>query len=166
MISRLFARLFALSLWVMAFGALAQGTDLTLGVHGHDADSPINITSEELALDQQDGSAVFSGNVVISQGGITLTGDSVRVEYEEHPTTGKSGIKAIRMSGSVTFASGSEAVEADEAVYTLADGLLAMTGNLLLVQGLITISADRLDYDLTSGKGRVEGNVKTVLQRN
>lgn len=168
MISSSFGKLFALSLWAMAFGtsAIAQGTDLTLGVRDHDAGMPVSITSLELALDQQDGSAIFDGNVIIRQGDITLTSDSVRVEYEEHPTTKKSEMTAIHMSGSVTFASSSEAAEADQAVYTLADGLLVMTGNVLLVQGLTAISADRLDYSFVSGKGRVEGNVKTVLQRN
>jgi lipopolysaccharide export system protein LptA len=149
----------------LAFGAFAQGTSITLGVNNHDSSQPVEITSEELQVDQESGSAIFSGNVMVGQGDITLTCETMRVEFGADPETGKNEIRVIRMSGGVTFVSKDEAAESDAAVYTLTNDLLVMTGNVLVTQGSTALSSDKLTYNLKTGTGVMEGRVKTILQQ-
>jgi lipopolysaccharide export system protein LptA len=149
---------------VTAAAALAQGAAINLGVEGHDRSAPVEITSESLELNQSAGNASFTGNVIVRQGEMTLTCDSMVVEYAPD-ASGQQQIRTIRMFGGVTFASPSEAAESDGAVYDLAAERLTMTGNVLVTQGATALSTDRLTYNLASGEGVMEGNVKTVLQQ-
>ena len=149
----------------LAFGVSAQGTSIKLGVNDHDSSQPVEITSEELQVDQENGVAVFSGNVLVGQGDITLTCETMRVEFGIDPETGKNEIQVIRMFGGVTFVSKEEDAESDEAVYTLATDILVMTGNVLVTQGATALSSDKLTYNLDTGDGVMEGRVKTILQQ-
>lgn len=147
-----------------ATGVAAQGTGISLGISDHDSSQPVEITSEELSVDQNSGSATFTGNVIVGQGDITMTCDVMRVEYGPDPDTGANQIRVIRMSGGVTFVSTSDAAEADNAVYDLLGERLVMTGNVLVTQGTTALSSDKLTYDLNAGSGVMEGRVKTILQ--
>ena len=64
----------------------------------------------------------------------------------------------------VILASGADAAESTDAVYTIASGEVVLTGNVLLTQGGSTISGQKLTVDLTTGTGRMDGRVRTVLQ--
>ncbi len=158
----------AFALCVLVTGTLAaaaQGTSVTLGVQDHDSSTPVEITSEELELDQESGTAVFTGDVIVRQGDITMTCGRMVVEYARNPDTGRNEIKVIRMFGGVTFVSAEEAAEADNAVYDLTSEIIEMSGNVLVTQGPTALTANRLTYNLQTGDGRMEGNVKTVLQQ-
>ncbi len=157
---------FVLSLMVSGVSVLAQGTELKFGAREFDSELPVEITAEELVVDQENGSAVFSGDVTIRQGPISMAGNSVRVEYGIDPGTGKERITSIAMSEGVTFVSENETAESERATYSPTDGSLTMAGDVLLVQGITAISADRFDYSFVSGTGRVQGNVKTIFSPN
>ncbi len=143
---------------------LAQGSNITLGLDDYDSSRPVEITSEELAVDQAGGTATFTGNVIVGQGDLRMTCAEMRVEYGPNTTTGANEIQIIRMFGGVTFVSPEEAAESDNAVYSLADETLVMTGNVLVTQGATALSADKLTYNLDTGSGEMEGRVKTILQ--
>lgn len=145
-------------------GVFAQGASVSLGVQDHDSSQPVEITSQELSVDQEAGTATFTGDVIVGQGGITMTCDRMVVEYAPDET-GQNQIKVIRMFGGVTFISADEAAEADNAVYTLEDEVIVMTGNVLVTQGATALSADKLTYNLATGSGVMEGRVKTILQQ-
>ena len=145
--------------------SIAQGTSVSLGVQDHDSSTPVEITSRELELDQENGTAIFTGDVIVRQGAITMTTQRMVVEYSENPETGKSEIKMIRMFGGVTFVSEEEAAESERAVYNLSSSILEMFENVLVTQGPTALSADKLTYNLETGDGRMDGNVKTVLQQ-
>ncbi len=151
-------------IFVTATGALAQSASVSLGLGDYDSSQPIEITSEELAVDQQAGTATFDGNVIVGQGDLRMTCDRMLVEYGADPTTGESDIRVIRMFGGVTVVTAEEAAEADTAVYTLADETLVMEGDVLVTQGPTALSADKMTYNLSTGNGRMEGRVKTILQ--
>lgn len=145
-------------------GVFAQGANISLGVKEHDSSTPVEITSEELELDQESGQAIFTGNVIVRQGDITMTCGRMTVEYGEN-AEGNNEIRLIRMFNGVTFASDTEAAESNSAVYSLTNETLVMNGSVLVTQGPTALSSDKLTYDLQSGDGRLEGNVKTVLQQ-
>lgn len=159
--SLIIAFLFAVSFTNIA---AAQGTNIAFGGLSHDTSLPIEITADQLEISQADGTANFYGNVIIGQGEVRLSADSVHVEYatENGDSTGE--ISRLIASGGVTFVNGSEAAEAQEAIYTLATGEIIMTGGVILTQGRNALSSDRLVINLKAGTGRMEGRVKTILQ--
>lgn len=115
--------------------ALAQGgAAIAFGGLKHDSSLPIEITAEQLAVDQSDGSATFTGNVLIGQGDMRLSAAKVRVEYVTGAgSTGE--ISKLHATGGVTLVNGAEAAEAAEAVYTVTSGVVVMTGSVILTQG-------------------------------
>jgi lipopolysaccharide export system protein LptA len=57
-----------------------------------------------------------------------------------------------------------DAAEGDEAIYTLADRVVVMTGDVLLTQEQSAISGEVLTVQLDDGTGVMEGRVRTILQ--
>lgn len=160
---RLLSALWAIFFLALAPMATAQGTSISLGVQNHDSGQPVEITSDSLSVNQAEGNATFTGNVIVGQGDLVLTCDRMVVEYAPDPDTGRSEIQVIRMFGGVTFVGPSEAAEAETAVYTLAAETIIMSGNVLVTQGATAISADNMVYNLATGAGNMTGRVKTIL---
>lgn len=143
------------------FAALAQGAQVAFGGIKADTTLPVEVTADQLAVNQTDGTATFTGNVLIAQGEMRLSAASVLVEYG---TGDRSRIERLHATGGVTLVSGADAAEATEAIYSIDSGDVVMTGNVLLTQGTSTIAGQMLTVDLKTGTGRMEGRVKTVLQ--
>ena len=145
--------------------ALAQGgAQVSMGIGDHDSDAPIEITSEDLQVDQQAGTAIFSGDVILGQGAMRMTSDRLVVEYGDNPTTGEAEITRMTATGGVTIISGEEAAEAQRAVYTLANTTIVMTGDVLLTQGPSALAGDTFTYNVETGAGQMSGRVKTILR--
>ena len=140
----------------------AQGTNIAFGGLQHDATLPVEVAADSLRVDQSDGTALFTGNVRVSQGEMRLASESLRVEYAEDGSAGQ--INRMIAKGGVTFTNGLEAAESLEAIYTLSSSSVVMIGNVILTQGLNAISGDRLVIDLDAGTGDMEGRVRTVFR--
>lgn len=147
-----------------ALPAFAQGAQVPFGGLKHDASLPVEITADQLSVDQADGSAMFVGNVVIGQGEMRLSAGKVRVEYTAEGGDPTGRIRRLMASGGVTLVNGSEAAEAQEAEYTIATGTIVMKGDVILTQGANALSSQRMVVDLGSGLATLEGRVKTILQ--
>lgn len=143
-------------------GSWAQGTTLAFGGLQHDASLPVEVAADNLKVDQSDGSAEFTGNVLVSQGTMKLASASLRVEYASDGQAGD--IDRMLASGGVTFTNGLEAAEAEEAIYTLSSSAVVMTGDVVLTQGSNAIMGERLVIDLATGTGNMEGRVRTIFQ--
>ena len=144
----------------LATPALAQGTQLAFGPLAQDTSAPIEIEADELAISQADGSATFTGNVVISQGAMRLAAPLVTVVYDEDT----SEIAALLASGGVTLVSGTEAAESDTAEYFVLTGTIVMSGNVLLSQGRSSLASQTMTVDLAQGTAVLSGRVRTILQ--
>lgn len=143
----------------LSFPALAQQADVRLGGLSQDTSLPVEVDADNLSVDQAEGTAIFSGNVLVRQGDMRLTAAQVRVEYNEDG----SAIDRLHASGGVTLVSPTDAAEAQDAVYTIASGNVVMTGNVLLTQGNTAISGEKLTVSLKDGKGTMTGRVKSVF---
>lgn len=141
---------------------LAQGTNVAFGTIQQDTGLPVEVTSDNLSVDQETGVAVFTGNVVIGQGEMRLAAPRVLVIYDQT----NRGIARLEATGGVTLVSGPDAAEADRADYSIDDGIIVMTGNVLLDQGLNALSADRMNVELDTGTAQMSGRVKTIIQPN
>ncbi|UXX81988.1 LptA/OstA family protein [Roseovarius pelagicus] len=138
----------------------AQGMQVAFGDQQQDKSLPVEVTADKLDVDQNDGTAIFTGNVLIGQGQMRLSAPWVLVVYLED----RSGIERLRAKGGVTLVSGEDAAEAVQADYNVQTGMIEMAGNVLLVQGLSALTADKMFVDTVAGTARMNGRVKTVLQ--
>jgi len=138
----------------------AQGTQLSFGSITQDTSAPIEILADQLAVSQADNSATFSGNVIISQGEMSLTAPIVTVIYNLET----SDIDKLVASGGVTLVSGNEAAEAEEAEYSVVTGIIVMKGNVLLAQGLNSLAAAEMTVNLNDGSALLTGRVRTILR--
>lgn len=153
----------AACLALSAGAALAQGASITLGSGGFDKTTPVEVSADALSVDQRNGQAVFDGNVLVVQGDVRMTAGKVTVEYAKSDTGATSGIARLLAEGGVTFVTATDAAEAQNAVYSVADSQVVLQGDVLLTQGPNAISGEKLVVDLTSGTGRMEGRVRTVI---
>ncbi|WP_085867669.1 lipopolysaccharide transport periplasmic protein LptA [Pseudoruegeria aquimaris] len=144
--------------------AAAQGTQIGFGGFQGDPSKPVDVTADQLEVDQADGAAIFSGNVLVTQGEMTLSADTLRVEYAEAGSDAAGGISRLIATGNVVLVNGPDAAEAAEAVYTIATGIVEMQGNVLLTQGPNVISSERMTANLETGTARLDGRVRTTLK--
>ncbi|WP_237072478.1 LptA/OstA family protein [Pseudaestuariivita rosea] len=141
-----------------AWPALAQ--QVAFGGMQQDPSAPVEVSAEQLSVNQSDGSAVFTGNVIVGQGEMRLSAATVRVIYAEEGNA----IERMQARGGVTLVNGTEAAEAAEADYSIDSGVIVMRGNVLVTQGQSAISADQMTVDLKTGLAQMEGRVRTILQ--
>ncbi len=147
----------------MASVAMAQGADVALGVGSFDRSQPVEVTADTLSIDQENGSAVFDGNVLVVQGDIRMSAALITVVYATDESGTANGISELQASGGVTIVTATDAAEAAEAVYSVESGLVTMSGDVLLTQGQAALSGERLVLDLNAGTGRMEGRVRTIF---
>ena len=139
---------------------LAQGTNVSFGTFTQDTTAPVEVTSDNLSVDQATGTAVFEGNVLIGQGELRLSAQKVEVIYR----TESAGIAKLVASGGVTLVSGADAAEAAGADYDIDSGTIVMSGDVLLTQGPSALTAQRMTINLKDGTANMSGRVKTILQ--
>lgn len=143
----------------LASVAIAQGTQLSFGGIKADPSQPVEVTADNLEVDQTTGQATFSGNVLVTQGEMKLSADKVQVIYDQEARK----IARMDATGNVLLVSGLDAAEAQNAEYTVDSGTIVMTGNVLLNQGPSTIAGERMVVDLTTGAAQMSGRVRTLL---
>ncbi|WP_375260744.1 lipopolysaccharide transport periplasmic protein LptA [Palleronia sp.] len=150
-----------LALILVAGAASAQDSMINFGGFQQNSGEPIEVVSNQLDVDQEAGTAVFTGEVTATQGELSLTGERVEVFY----TTGEDRrIRRLYATGGVTLVTSEEAAEAEEADYEVIDGTILMVGDVLVTQGESAIAGERMTIDMDTGTGRVEGRVRTIFQ--
>ncbi|MGR3547369.1 MAG: lipopolysaccharide transport periplasmic protein LptA [Roseovarius sp.] len=150
----------AIALAVLPVGAWAQAGQVAFGKTQADRNLPVEVTSDNLSVNQADNTATFTGNVVIGQGEMRLAAPRVLVVY----LPDRSGIESLEATGGVTLVSGEDAAEAERADYNISTGMIELRGNVLLVQGTNAITGETVLVDTAGGTAQVSGRVKTILQ--
>ena len=157
---RLLRALACACLLAAASPVFAQGTQVAFGTIQQDTSAPVEISADELAVDQNTNAATFTGNVVIGQGALRLSAAQVLVIYRQD----RQGIERLEATGGVTLVSGQDAAESQNADYNIDNGVIVMSGNVLLTQGQSALTANRMSVNLNDGTARMQGRVKTILQ--
>ncbi|MDO5612724.1 MAG: LptA/OstA family protein [Paracoccus sp. (in: a-proteobacteria)] len=154
-----------IALTLTALPAAAQ--TVAFGGMRADISAPVEVSADSLSVNQADGTALFQGNVVIGQGEMRLSAQSVRVEYADGAGAGTDGqrrIRALDASGGVVLVSGPDAAEAKSARYEVDSGMVTLSGDVLLTQGSNVMSGDRIVVNLADGTAQAQGRVRSVLQ--
>ncbi|HPD92633.1 MAG: LptA/OstA family protein [Rhodobacter sp.] len=154
-----------LALFALAAPALAQdGVPISFGQSLRLDGSALEVTADTLQVDQTTGASEFSGNVLAVQGDMRIAAGALRLEYAPGNSEGSQRISRLIASGGVTMVTPAEAMEADQAVWSLDAQTLEMTGNVMLLQGQNMLSGQRFVADLRSGAGRMVGRVRTTIR--
>lgn len=148
-----------LTLALAAASAEAQ-QKIAFGDLNQDTSQPVQVTADQLAVNNADGTAVFSGNVVVVQGEMKLAAAEVKVNYASDQKT----IQTLVASGGVTVTNLGDAAEAQEAIYTIDSGVIVLSGEVLLTQGGSAMAGQKLTINLKDGTGVMEGRVTTTFQ--
>jgi lipopolysaccharide export system protein LptA len=139
--------------------SLAQQASVAFGGLKQDTTLPVEVQADQLSVNNADGTAVFTGNVLVGQGEMRLSAGEVKVKYA---ADGKA-IDQLLATGGVTISNLADAAEAREAIYTIDSGVVVMTGDVLLTQGPSAIAGQKLTINLKSGTGVMEGRVSTTF---
>ncbi|MCG7365310.1 lipopolysaccharide ABC transporter substrate-binding protein LptA [Pantoea sp. ACRSH] len=135
------------SLKFFLVGALLAASVPALAVTG-DSDKPVNIDSENQALDLQGNVATFTGNVIVTQGTIKITADKVVVTRPG----GDSNKTIVDAWGNpATFYQMQDSGKpvkghAAKLHYELAKDFVELTGNAYIEQQDSNIKGDRITY--------------------
>ena len=142
-------------------GAIVAGTGgLSAQVfRNHDSNAPVNFTADRIEVQDRADRVVVSGNVVVTQAGMTLNAARMTVAYRNQPGTGAGGIEIDRIdaSGNVVVTKGDQTARGNVAIYDLNAKLITMLGNVALTQGAYRLTGGRLVMDLNSGRSTVDG---------
>lgn len=139
---------------------LAQ-SQVSFGGGGQDTSAPVEVTADSLSVNQADGTALYSGSVVIVQGEMRLAAPRVLVIYSDT----RSEITRMEATGGVVMVRGEEAAEGERADYNIDDGQIVLSGNVLVTQGESAMTSERMVVNLDDGTAQMSGRVKTVLQQ-
>ncbi len=157
-----YLNLITLGLLLLSPKVFAQNASLSLSGANHDITLPVEITANNLSINQSSNSAIFEGTAYVGQGSLRLSADKIVVRYNQD--SGK--VTSIEATGKVVFTNGEDVAEAESAIYKINSGLLSMSGNVLLVQGKSIISGNYLDMNILKNIANLSGNVKTTLAPN
>lgn len=123
-------------------------------ISGHDSRAPVNFDAGRMEIQDQQNRVVLSGNVIVTQAGLTVRSRRMLVNYSD---VGDLSISRITASEGVDVRRGNETARGDVAVYDLDRRIITMAGNVTLTRGGDTLKGGRLTIDLASGRASVDG---------
>jgi len=145
----------------------------------HNSQQPIDITSDSLLVSPKVNTAIFSGNVNVIQGGMTITSDKVIVYYvgeNKKPASkvvSSSGDKPTPKSDTSVAAPSTalskivgqgdfvmnmpdkKVAKADVGIYNVLKNRIILSGNVRLKQGGNTVSGEKFVYNVITGKSQM-----------
>ncbi len=129
---------------------------------GVNRDDPISINSDELEVLAQGGGRklVFSRNVEVLQGDVTLNADRLEAIYPE----GASQPDRPVATGNVRVVQGNRRARCEEATYERADGIIMCRGRAELTEGCDRVRGHLIELDLERERVRVTGAASVVIQ--
>ncbi len=143
----------------------------TLGL-GRDSRQPVDVTAEQLHVNDNDKLAVFMGDVVAVQGDSMLKTPELHVSYEGKPASemmtaapGQSGessrlSRLVGKNGAVITAGSDRRVSCDEVEFDAKANTALFSGNVLVNQEKNVLQGKRLFVDRKTGRSRLDAPVE------
>jgi len=127
-----------------------------------DRDQPLEITSQQLEVFQQEQKSIFSGEVVARQGEMTLYTDQLTVLFDE-----QNEVRRIEAAGSVHIEEPLRNARGDNAIFDRDADTLILSGNAEVVQGENRINGDEITLFIGQNRSIVRsaenGRVRAVI---
>lgn len=144
----------------LAGAAAIAAPALGQALRNHNASGPVDVEADRIEVQDRSDRAVFSGNVRVRQGGMTLDAARLTVAYASNRGSGNDGIDIQRLdaSGGVVVRTSTETARGSVAIYDLNRRLITMVGGVTLEQGANRVNGGRLVIDLNSGRSVIDGS--------
>lgn len=123
-------------------------------IASHNSKAPVEYAADRIELQDRQNRVMLSGNVVITQAGLTVRSARTLVNYSNGDGL---SIERITATGGVTVTRGTESARGDVAVYDFSRRIITMAGNVHLNRNGDTLNGGRLVIDLASGISSVDG---------
>ena len=147
---------------LIALGGPAAAQEGVSALKGHNSRAPIDLSADRAEAQDRSDRAIFSGNVVVRQAGLTLRTARLTIAYA---SSGGIDINRIDASGGVVVTSPSETARGNFATYDLDSGLITMVGDVRLERSGSSLSGGRLTIDLNTGRANMDGGLRGVNQQ-
>lgn len=131
-----------------AFAQTTQSDPAGFGGLADEAGEAVNVTADDLEIDETESTALFTGNVVIVQGSMELRAPRLLAIYGEE---GPSDLENFTATGGVEMDFDDQTVTGEQAHYDFAQRILTFTGSVVVVNATGTVNADRLVIDTRAG---------------
>lgn len=131
----------------------------------------IQISADNLTVDNEAKFAEFTGNVKAQQGTNAIRSDSLRIYYKggigekDKKVSGEDVIERIVATGNVKISFDDKVAVSDEAVYISEKQMLVLSGpSTKVVSGNDSIAGEKITLYRQSGKIDIEGSQKTRVE--
>jgi lipopolysaccharide export system protein LptA len=152
-----------LVLWTVQVPSVAaQGLADTFTGFSTSSDQPIDIEADNLEVDDAVNTAIFRGNVKVTQGEMILVTAVLTVTYTEGEDGGNQEISRMEASGSVVVNSAGNSVTGDWASFEMATRIIVFGGNVVVSQGENVLRGDRLLVNLNTNTTQLESYSRDV----
>jgi len=150
------ARFAATALGTMLLAAAAPLAAQVSVLKGHNSNAPIDVAADRVEVRDTANQAIFSGNVRIRQGRMTLDADSVTIFYTRTKST-EPEISRIDAQGAVKLVTASETASARYGIYDVVRRTITLVGNVELTRDGSVLRGQRLAIDLATGRSTLDG---------
>ena len=139
---RLPLRLLALGLACIALPVLAAGT-------------PVKVTADSFTVDQQSGTATFTGNVVVARSGMNMWADKVVVRYG---SGGAADIDTLEATGNVRIKTSGQQASGRRATFDPDTAILRLVDDVVVVNAQGTVRGPELTINLATNSSVFKGS--------
>lgn len=136
--------------------AFAQSATVS-SLKGHNSNAPVDVAADRIELQDRADRAVFTGNVKVRQGDMTMDAPRMTVAYSR-ASGADPQVQRIDASGGVTVTSPSETAKGNFGIYDVNRRLVTLIGNVRVTRGTNNVNGSRLTIDLTTGRASVDGS--------
>ncbi|MEM8877741.1 MAG: LptA/OstA family protein [Pseudomonadota bacterium] len=143
----------------------AQSTVTDLQGLAVSSDLPVSIDADRLEVFDDQQMALFSGNVKLRQGEVSLQTSTLEVHYSGGAREQQGSITRLEAKGKVLVQSEDQTATGDRAVFDVATRTIRVLGSVVLSQGQNVIRGNELVVDLESGRSRLVANRSGQGQR-
>ncbi|MFN3350900.1 LptA/OstA family protein [Pseudorhodoplanes sp.] len=138
-------------------------------------DEPVQIEAATLEVRDKEKMAVFTGNVVVTQGDTVMRCKELRVFYDQDEPKGgtaskggtmkaaqpgpggRQSIRRLEARGGVVVTSKDQTATGATGIFEMKTNTVTLMGGVVITQGANVLKGDRLVVDLTTNFAKVEG---------
>lgn len=161
-------RLCLLSLAILAFPGQSFAQELKSRMSGMalSNDLPIQIESDQLAINDANSTATFLGNVNVVQGDTVLQSGKMIVHYASggSVTSGATDIEKIELMNKVLLKTATQTATGDTGVYNMTNETFVLSGSeVILTEGKNVFIGCKLTVEMAAGDAKLDSCGKRVL---
>ena len=128
----------------------------TSALKGLDTGAPIDVDAARIEIQDNANQAVFSGDVVIRQGRMTLNADTVKILYTRKGDASPE-MQRLDARGNVRLITPSEKATGNIGIYDVPAKIITLVGNVTLDRAGTKLRGERLVINLVSGQTSFDG---------